>query len=101
MRQTPEEVVQPGSSCLPVGPNAGRDLVVQWAKDLGRAIDYLETRKDIDSHRLAYYGLSLGAIWGPVLTGVEPRLKVSVLVGGVCLLRNYRLRSNHSISRHK
>jgi pimeloyl-ACP methyl ester carboxylesterase len=55
---------------------------VQWAKDLGRAIDYLETRQDIDSHRLAYYGLSLGAVWGPVLTAVEPRLKVSVLAGG-------------------
>src|SRR6266853_1732273 len=25
---------------------------------------------------------SLGAIWGPVLTAVEPRFKVSVLVGG-------------------
>ena len=82
LRQTFEEVVQPGSACLPVGPNAGRDLVGQWAKDLGRSIDYLETRKDIDSHRLAYYGLSLGAIWGPVLTAVEPRFKVSVLVGG-------------------
>jgi cephalosporin-C deacetylase-like acetyl esterase len=82
LRQTFEEVVRPGSACLPVGPNAGRDLVGQWAKDLGRSIDYLETRKDIDSHRLAYYGLSLGAIWGPVLTAVEPRFKVSVLVGG-------------------
>ncbi|MGA7766120.1 MAG: SUMF1/EgtB/PvdO family nonheme iron enzyme [Candidatus Sulfotelmatobacter sp.] len=82
VRQTPEEVVQPGSACLPVGPKAGRDLVTEWAKDLGRSIDYLETRKDIDSHRLAYYGLSLGAVWGPVLTAVEPRLKASVLVGG-------------------
>jgi formylglycine-generating enzyme required for sulfatase activity/dienelactone hydrolase len=82
VRQNPEEVVQPGSACLPVGPKAGRDLVTQWAKDLGRSIDYLETRKDIDSHRLAYYGLSLGAVWGPVLTAVEPRLKVSVLVAG-------------------
>lgn len=81
-RETPEEVIQPGSACLPVGPKAGRDLVVQWAKDLARAVDYLETRKDIDSHRLAYYGLSLGAVWGPVLTAVEPRLKASVLVAG-------------------
>jgi formylglycine-generating enzyme required for sulfatase activity/DNA-binding winged helix-turn-helix (wHTH) protein/dienelactone hydrolase len=80
--QSLEEVVRPGSACLPVGPKAGRDLVTQWAKDLGRSIDYLETRKDIDSNRLAYYGLSLGAVWGPVLTAVEPRLKVSVLVGG-------------------
>jgi len=82
VRQTPEEVVQPGSACLPVGPKAGRDLVMQWAKDLGRSIDYLETRQDIDSHRLAYYGLSLGAVWGPVLTAVEPRFKASVLVAG-------------------
>jgi len=81
-RQTPEEVVQPGSACLPVGYKEGRDLLTQWAKDLGRSIDYLETRKDIDSHRLAYYGLSLGAVWGPVLTAVEPRLKASVLVAG-------------------
>jgi len=61
---------------------AGRDLVIQWAKDLRRAIDYLETRKDIDSKRLAYFGRSLGAIWGPVMTAVEPRIKASVLLAG-------------------
>jgi len=82
LRQTWDEIEQPGSACLPVGPKAGRDLVVQWAKDVERAIDYLETRKDIDSHRLAYYGLSLGAVWGPVMTAIEPRFKASVLVGG-------------------
>lgn len=82
LRQTWDEIVQPGSACLPVGPKAGRDLVVQWAKDIGRAVDYLETRKDIDVHHLAYYGRSLGAVWGPVMTAVEPRFKASILVGG-------------------
>jgi dienelactone hydrolase len=82
LRQTFEEVVRPGSACLPVGPKAGRELVMEWSKDLGRSIDYLETRKDIDVRRLAYYGISLGAVWGPVLTAVEPRLKASVLVAG-------------------
>jgi formylglycine-generating enzyme required for sulfatase activity/DNA-binding winged helix-turn-helix (wHTH) protein/pimeloyl-ACP methyl ester carboxylesterase len=81
-RQTPEEVVQPGSACLPVGPEGSRDLVPEWAKDIGRSIDYLETRSDIDSRHLGYMGLSLGAVWGPVLTAVEPRFKASVLVGG-------------------
>jgi DNA-binding winged helix-turn-helix (wHTH) protein/dienelactone hydrolase len=81
-REKPEEVVQPGSACLPVTPRAATELVEHWAKDLGRSIDYLETRKDIDSHRLAFYGLSLGAVWGPVLTAIEPRLKSSVLVAG-------------------
>lgn len=82
VRQTPEEVVQPGSACLPVGPKDSRDLVLEWAKDIGRSIDYLETRSDIDSRHLGYMGLSLGAVWGPVLTAVEPRFKASVLVAG-------------------
>jgi eukaryotic-like serine/threonine-protein kinase len=82
LRQTFDEIVQPGSACLPVGPKAGRDLVVQWSKDIQRAVDYLATRKDIDAHRLAYYGLSLGAVWGPVMTAVEPRFKASVLLAG-------------------
>jgi dipeptidyl aminopeptidase/acylaminoacyl peptidase len=60
--------------------SAERDLVVQWRKDLGRAIDYLETRPDIDVNRLAFYGTSLGGFWGPVLTQVEQRFKASVLV---------------------
>ena len=37
---------------------------LQWSKDLGRSIDYLETRSDIDVHKLAYYGVSLGAAMG-------------------------------------
>ena len=32
-----------------------------WSRDLGRAIDYLETRSDIDRTRLAFYGVSAGA----------------------------------------
>jgi hypothetical protein len=54
---------------------AGSDpsLLAYWAKDLGRSIDYLETREDIDTGRLAYYGLSMGASAGLVLTAVEKR----------------------------
>jgi dipeptidyl aminopeptidase/acylaminoacyl peptidase len=59
-----------------------RDLAIQWSKDLGRSIDYLETRPDIDSSKLAYYGLSLGAEWGPTLTAVEGRFKTSILLAG-------------------
>jgi serine/threonine protein kinase/cephalosporin-C deacetylase-like acetyl esterase len=63
-------------------PNVWRDLCIQWSKDLGRSIDYLETRQDIDRKRLAYYGLSLGAYQGPRLTAIEGRFKTSVLLGG-------------------
>jgi pimeloyl-ACP methyl ester carboxylesterase len=64
------------------GPNDDRDLTVQIGKDLRRAVDYLETREDIDCSRLAYYGLSWGASIGPLLTAIEPRFVVSVLVAG-------------------
>ena len=42
----------------------------------------LETRADIDSERLAYYGFSGGANFGPVFTAVDPRFEASVLLGG-------------------
>ncbi len=63
------------------GPNGERELRVAWSRDLGRAIDYLETRSDIDRARLAFYGVSAGADAGVILTALEPRLKTSVLQG--------------------
>jgi eukaryotic-like serine/threonine-protein kinase len=59
-----------------------RDHVIYWAKDLGRAIDYLETRKDLKLDELAYYGLSTGAYLGNIFPAVESRIKVAVLLGG-------------------
>jgi len=63
------------------GVNEWRDLILQWFKDLGRTVDYLETRRDIDSDRLAYYGLSSGALYGPIFTALDGRFKASVLLG--------------------
>lgn len=34
---------------------------LQWSKDLGHSIGYVETRADIDIGKLAFYGASLGA----------------------------------------
>ncbi|HYK90023.1 MAG TPA: protein kinase [Acidobacteriota bacterium] len=70
------------SSAEPTGPNAYRDLKIQWAKDLSRSIDYIETRVDLDRQKLAYYGISGGAGFGPIPAAVEPRLKTSILQGG-------------------
>jgi serine/threonine protein kinase/formylglycine-generating enzyme required for sulfatase activity/predicted esterase len=65
-----------------------RDHVIQWSKDLGRSIDYLETRDDIDREKLAYFGVSRGAAMGAVLPAVESRIKAAVLiVGGFYLAR--------------
>jgi len=58
---------------------AGRDLVIQAVKDMRRSIDYLETRADIDSDALAFYGYSWGGRLGAIALVVEPRFKVGIL----------------------
>ncbi len=63
-------------------PRVWRDVIIHASKDIGRSLDYVETRPDIDAGRLAYFGLSMGAGVGPIMTAVEPRFKASVLVGG-------------------
>jgi predicted Ser/Thr protein kinase len=62
--------------------NAYRDMVVQWSKDLGRTIDYLETRPDMDATKVGYYGLSMAANGALPIVAVEPRFKAVVLVSG-------------------
>jgi len=59
-----------------------RDHVIDWSKDLGRTIDYIETRKDLDHEKLAYYGIDTGAYLGNILPAIEKRIKVVVLAGG-------------------
>jgi len=57
------------------------EWTIQIVKDFKRCIDYLETRQDIDTGRLAYYGQSWGGYYGSIIPAVEGRLKASVLVG--------------------
>jgi dienelactone hydrolase len=59
--------------------NFYRDHVVMWAKDLRRGVDYVETRPEVATGRLAYYGLSWGGAMGGLMPAVEPRIKVSAL----------------------
>jgi dienelactone hydrolase len=64
------------------GPMAYRDRVVAWYRDLARSLDYAQTRPDLDTNRVAYFGVSRGAILGPLFAVLEPRLKASILMGG-------------------
>jgi cephalosporin-C deacetylase-like acetyl esterase len=58
------------------------ERVIQLVKDFKRCIDYLETRQDINSNKLAYYGMSWGGWLGPIITAVEERLKAIVFLAG-------------------
>ena len=63
-----------------------RDHMVMWSKDVGRSIDYLESRPDIDRQKIGYHGISWGAGMAPLFLAVEPRLKLGLLlVGGFYL----------------
>ena len=61
-----------------------RDLISQTVFDLRRSIDFLETRPEINSSRIGYYGISLGGIIGTIFSGVDDRVKAPViaLAGG-------------------
>ena len=59
-----------------------RDHVVMWVKDASRALDYVDTRSDLDHQKIAYYGYSWGAVMGAIIPAVEPRIKCNVLALG-------------------
>ena len=65
-----------------VESHAYTEFLTQLVKDYRRSIDYLETRRDIDSRKLAYYGMSWGGVFGAIIPAVEDRLKASVLLAG-------------------
>ena len=59
-----------------------RDLMVLHGTELRRAVDYLETRTDIDKRRLAYVGTSWGAGSRLPLAAIDDRFHAVVLIGG-------------------
>jgi eukaryotic-like serine/threonine-protein kinase len=67
------------NSSYPTETNAYKEHVIQWAQDLMRSIDYVETRQDLDANKLAYYGISWGGRLGGIMLAIEPRIKAAVL----------------------
>jgi serine/threonine protein kinase/dienelactone hydrolase len=67
------------TSDYPEETAAYKDHVVMWARDLGRTIDYVESREDLDASRIAYFGVSWGGALGAILPAVEKRIRANVL----------------------
>ena len=78
-----------GMSCLAVdGPGWGMALKVRGLTTrydyevVGRAaVDYLETRQDVDSKRLGIVALSLGGYYAPRVAAFEKRFKAGATLG--------------------
>ncbi len=63
-----------------------KDHVIMWAKDFSRTLDYLETRKDIESDKIGFLGWSWGGNMGGLIPAIEKRIKAIVLnVGGMVM----------------
>ena len=62
--------------------NQERERDIRWSMDLGRSLDYLETRQDIDVGKLGFYGVSMGASQGVRLIAVDQRFQAAVLSSG-------------------
>lgn len=57
-----------------------REIITQTVFDLRRAVDFIETRDELNSERIGFFGISLGGIIGILFCGVEKRVKVPVIV---------------------
>jgi eukaryotic-like serine/threonine-protein kinase len=66
------------------GPDtmAGRETLIQDSKDLGRSVDYLEVRSDIDRNRIGYLGVSMGAAYAVFFAAVEDRIRAVIMLDG-------------------
>jgi len=67
-----------GATVESTGTAASRDATIRAVKDLRRAVDYLETRPDIDTQNFAFFAHSGGAGIGAIALAVEPRFRAAV-----------------------
>ena len=70
-----------GKRGLP-GAYGDLNLVIEESKEVRRAVDYLETRPDIDKSKLAYLGVSAGTADGVIFTALEDRFKTIIFLDG-------------------
>jgi dienelactone hydrolase len=66
-----------------IHPEKEKEGYIQLVTDIRRGVDLLQSRPEIDLKRIAYVGHSYGATWGGALAGVEHRIVVHVLMGGL------------------
>lgn len=75
------ERTEAGKVLLSVEGLAGADRpMVATVIDNRRALDYLQTREDLDGERIVVMGVSMGGMLGGVLAGVDERVDAAALV---------------------
>lgn len=63
-----------------------KEHMIMWRQDIGRTLDYLETRSDIQNDKIGFFGWSWGGYIGGIMPAVEKRIQCVVLnVGGMVM----------------
>ena len=71
------------AAVLPVDLEQVGQNMIATIIDNRRALDYAATRDDVESDRILLVGVSMGGIFGSILTAVEPRIDgAALLVAG-------------------
>lgn len=71
-----------------------RDSINQVV-DIRRALDVLLAQPGVDASRVAYVGHDFGAMYGAVLSGVDPRPQYYVLIAGTATFSEWYLLGKH------
>ncbi|HET7746006.1 MAG TPA: prolyl oligopeptidase family serine peptidase, partial [Vicinamibacteria bacterium] len=79
VKGTHERGVPPG---IQRGTKEHASLRVRQVQDVRRAVDYLESRPDIDGERIAFSGFSWGGGMANLVLAVEPRFKAGIVQAG-------------------
>ncbi len=75
------ERAEPDKALLSVEGLAGSDRpMVATVIDNRRALDYLQTREDLDAEKIGVMGVSMGGMLGGVLAGVDERVDAAALI---------------------
>jgi len=64
------------------GARANSKLEQEAVKEVRRAVDYLQSRDDVNDDQIGYVGWSAGARMGALISGVEHRIKAYDLIAG-------------------
>lgn len=75
-RLRPPDFVRPLSSTVEFA-----DIIVDRITDLRRGLDYLETRPDIDTTRIATLAPSAGSLLGIIIGAIETRYRAMMFIG--------------------
>ena len=91
------------SACQPAAGAAllfGETMIGWRVYDVMRTIDWIETRKDLDSERVGCMGISGGGTCTLFSTALEPRIKVAMVSGYLNTFRDCILSLSHCIDNY-